>query len=66
MTKGWGRAVLNVLMDAGVIVDGQRMYFLDPDKLAAETGLTYNDCRRAEDPGGPFGRFVERVISAAE
>jgi len=64
MTKGWGRAVLDVLLEMGVVVADQRMYFLDPDKLASETSITYNDCRRAEDPGGAFEKFVGRVMAA--
>lgn len=41
MTKGTGRAVLDHMIDRGVITRDGAMYTLHPDALAAETGASY-------------------------
>lgn len=44
MTKGTGRAVLNHLIDTGIVTVDGRMYTLHPEKLAAETDTSYGMC----------------------
>ena len=43
MTKGPGQAVLELLLQTKVLTYNDSMYFLNPDILAANTGLSYID-----------------------
>lgn len=44
MTKGSGKAVLDILLSEGILSIAGNMYVLDPDRLAACAGTNYTDC----------------------
>ena len=44
MTKGVGRAVLQHLLNTGILTPDGSMYTLHPDKLAKEAGTSYGPC----------------------
>lgn len=44
MTKGPGRAVLDLFIKSGIITSDETMYYLDPDKLGHIAGTKYADC----------------------
>jgi hypothetical protein len=44
MTKGSGQAVLELLLQEGILSIAGNMYVLDPDRLAANAGTNYVDC----------------------
>lgn len=44
MTKGAGRAVLDLMIKRNIITTDGTMYYLDADRLGSETGATYADC----------------------
>ena len=43
MTKGAGQAVLNSMLEEGIVARDQARYYLDVDRLAELTELTYTD-----------------------
>ena len=44
MTKGVGRRVLDGMIEEGIVYIKGSMYFLDPNRLHWQTGVTYDDC----------------------
>ncbi|WP_162800691.1 hypothetical protein [Acidibrevibacterium fodinaquatile] len=54
MTKGSGRAVLDLLLSEHVLSIAGSMYVLDPDRLAEQVGTNYTDCMAR--------RFSEKTI----
>lgn len=44
MTKGTGYAVLQHMLNEGILSIVGNLYYLDPDALAAKTGASYPDC----------------------
>ena len=61
MTKGTGRAVLDLMLAEKIVSVNDSMYFLDADRLAAQTALSYLDCM--EFRFGPKAvEFVQRAI----
>lgn len=44
MTKGSGRAILDLLVTNRILELEGSMYFLNPDRLAAQAGTNYRDC----------------------
>jgi hypothetical protein len=44
MTKGSGKAVLDILLSEGILSIAGNMYVLDPDRLATRVGTNYTDC----------------------
>ena len=54
MTKGSGKAILNLLLSEEILSISGNMYVLDPDKLATHVGTNYTDCMTR--------RFSERTI----
>lgn len=65
MTKGTGQAVLETMLAEGVISLEGPMYFLDPDKLAAQAGVNYVDCM-ARRFGPEAIAFAMRALEAAD
>jgi hypothetical protein len=63
MTKGAGNAVLRLLVADGILSLQGSMYFLDPDRLAAQTGTSYRDCM-ARRFGAKAVAFVQRALEA--
>ena len=63
MTKGSGQAVLNLLVAERILSLQGSMYFLDPDRLAAEAGTNYRDCL-ARRFGAKTITFVRRALEA--
>ena len=57
MRRGWGRAVLEALVEEGVFRKVDQFYYLNPNRLREATGLTYADCRR--------GRSTRKSVSFA-
>ena len=47
-TQGLGQSVLEQLLSEEILYRDGRMYFLDPDKLAHITGLTFHDVRTTD------------------
>jgi hypothetical protein len=64
MTKGTGRAVLDLLVAERILTLGGTHYFLDPVRLAEVAGTNYRDCvlRRF---GPATIAFVQRAIERA-
>ena len=58
MTKGSGQAVLELLVDEGILSLDGNMYVLDPEQLAARAGTNYTDAmaRRFNDKTVDFVR----------
>ena len=54
MTKGSGRRVLDQMIAEKIVTLRDSMYFLDADRLAEKTGLSYVDCMEC--------RFGERAV----
>lgn len=54
MTKGSGQAVLDRMIQDGIISLRGAMYYLDPDVLGSLTGATYGDCMNRQ--------FSERTL----
>ena len=44
MTRGSGRAILDLMVKEGILSLEHPMYFLDPTRLAQIAGVTYDDC----------------------
>ena len=44
MTKGTGRAVLDVMLNVGIVTRDQARYYLNTGLLGELTGATYADC----------------------
>ena len=61
MTKGNGQAVLDLMKADGILRLVRPMYFLNPDKLAESTGLSYSDCMRRKF-GPQSVAFVHRAL----
>ena len=61
MTKGTGRAVLDQMLAEGILELRESMYFLDPDRLAETTGLSYLDCMECRF-GERAVEFVQRAV----
>ena len=63
MTKGAGQAVLDLMINEGILSLEQLRYFLNQDKLSEVTGMHYHDCmasrfdQRAVD-------FVQRALES--
>ena len=64
MTKGAGQAVLNLLKARKIIYPVKSMYYLDPDKLGAETGATYAECM-ARQFKAKTAAFVDEALNEA-
>lgn len=58
MTKGTGQAVLDLMVEEGILNRSQTRYFLNIDRLSELTGSTYVDCamRRFSDKAIAFVR----------
>lgn len=65
MGRGWGRTVLNALVEDGVFRKEGEFYHLNPSRLSEVTGLTYGDCRRGKSTPASIG-FATQVRDLAE
>ena len=64
MTKGTGQAVLNAMVDAGVVTRDQARYYLHTGPLGELTGTTYGDCMSYQF--GPKAMdFVQKALGNA-
>lgn len=64
MGRGWGRTVLNALVQERVFRKEGQFYHLDPSRLSEVTGLTYGDCRRGKSTPTSIG-FARQVRDLA-
>ena len=64
MMKGSGQAVLNALMDRGIVSRDERKYVLDPDALGRVVGVNYIDCARHDFPESVVA-FVRQITDPA-
>lgn len=61
-TQGIGGKVLNALKTNQIVKRERNMYFLNPDLLAKETGLTYEDFRRClGQDSEQFANFAKSI-----
>ena len=65
MTKGTGQEVLALMVAENILSLSGKMYFLDPDLLAAKTGVTYAECMACRF-GGEAIAFVNRALTAGD
>lgn len=65
MTKEAGQAILDAMLKEGILSLEGSMYFLDPDKLMANTGANYFDCM-ARRFGPQAIAFTVRALGAAD
>ena len=64
MTKGTGQAVLNAMVDAGIVTRDQARYYLHTGPLGELTGTTYGDCMSYQF--GPKAMdFVQKALGNA-
>ena len=61
MTKGTGRRVLDQMLAEEIVSLRESMYFLNSDRLAERTGLSYVDCMECRF-GERAVEFVQRAI----
>ena len=63
-TNGVGAPVLKQLVGEKILKPSGRMYFLDTDRLAKVTGLTFEDiCSANKEPSQKTVEFVEKALS---
>jgi hypothetical protein len=65
MTKGTGQAILDLMVADDILSLQGSMYYLDPDRLGAQTGATYADCMARQFRHETIA-FVERALSASK
>ena len=64
MTKGTGQAVLNAMVDAGIVTRDHARYFLHTGPLGELTGTTYGDCMSYQF-GPKAVDFVQKALGSA-
>lgn len=65
MTKGTGQVVLDLMLAEGILSLRGPMYFLDPDRLGAQTGATYVDCMARRFDAKAVA-FAQRALEAGD
>ena len=63
MGRGWGRRVLEALVEEGVFRKTDQVYYLDTSRLAEVTGFTYGDCRRGGSTQASVA-FARRLLES--
>jgi hypothetical protein len=61
MTKGSGKAILELLVSDKILTLSGSMYYLDPVRLGKITGTTYIDCMHRNFGEGAIA-FVKRIF----